>query len=354
MKFIYAIFFILFCTTASAQQELNNYLRTHSYSFSLDKGFDQAITDTLKLKLKNYKLILQAEGGSHDLAIYEKLPVMWVNFLHTNFGLKHLFLEFSHASAVCVNKFLASGDSTFLYSSNKEYWQQYRNLNTNSEPNNQVHFFGIDFNKPSSYLKALRLLLPLSQPPENIKNDILLISNSDNSVIDCDNLLNINASLKKGISNYKSEYEKYLGTNYNDFGRIIESQGTCKDAFKNRNNNIAENFLSFDYDYNDPIYYGELGMAHTILKNKVAASIINNSPKFKDKVCVINLYCYNCTTEKEEVSNWPLKKIEEDIQKYFLQFCTSDFTLFDLSENNELINKYKEYGQFLIIAKDQN
>ena len=354
MKFIYVFFFILFSTTASAQQELNDYLSTHSYSFSLDNGFDQATTDTLKLKLKNYKLILQAEGGSHDLNIYNKLPVMWVKFLHTNFGLTHLFLEFSHASAVCVNKFLETGDSSFLYADNKNYWQQYKNLNDNSEPSKQIQFFGIDFNRPSSYLKALKSLLPLSQPPENIQNEILLIKNSDTSLIGCDDVLNINAIIKKGILKNKEDFKKYLGDNYADFEKIIESKGTCKDAFKNRNNNIAENFLSFDNDYNDPIYYGELGMAHTILKNKVAASIINNSPKFKDKVCVINLYCYNCTTEKEEVSNWPLKKIDEDIQKYFLPFCTSDFTLFDLSENNELINKYKEYGQFLIIAKNQN
>lgn len=106
--------------------------------------------------------------------------------------------------------------------------------------------------------------------------------------------------------------------------------------------------------YNDNIYYGELGMAHTILKNKVAASLINDLPQFKDKVCVVNLYCYNCTTEKEKVSNWPLKKIDNDIQKYFLPLCVSDFTLFDLSENSELTKKYRDYGQFLIIAKDQN
>ena len=94
--------------------------------------------------------------------------------------------------------------------------------------------------------------------------------------------------------------------------------------------------------------------AHTILKNKVAATIINNSPKFKDKVCVINLYCYNCSTYKEQVSNWPLKKIEKDILEYFLPYCSSDFTLFDLSDDIELTKKYSDYGQYLIIAKNQN
>lgn len=197
MKFVCTVFFVLFCLTAFSQQDLNKYLSSHSYGFSLDKGFDQSTTDTLKLKLKNYKLIIQAEGGSHDLNIYDKLPVLWVKFLNKNFGLRHFFLEFSHASAVCVNKFLESGDTSFLFGGNKEYWQQYRSLNSKLDPPNQVHLFGIDFNRPSSYLKSLRILLPLSQPPENIKNDIKLIKSSDNSSIDCDGVLKINSSIKK-------------------------------------------------------------------------------------------------------------------------------------------------------------
>lgn len=68
---------------------------------------------------------------------------------------------------------------------------------------------------------------------------------------------------------------------------------------------------------------------------------------------VVNLYCYNCTTPEEQVSNWPFQKIEGDILKYFIPYCKSGFTLFDLSDNNDLIKKYSAYGQFLIIAKDQ-
>ena len=58
------------------------------------------------------------------------------------------------------------------------------------------------------------------------------------------------------------------------------SRGTCKDALNNRNYNIAANFLSIARENPESIFYGELGMAHTIFKNKVASSIINNSEEF--------------------------------------------------------------------------
>ena len=117
---------------------------------------------------------------------------------------------------------------------------------------------------------------------------------------------------------------------------------------------MAKNLLRFDNVLNDSIYYLQIGMAHSILLYKNAASYINNTSKFKNKVCVINTYCYNCSTMEEQVSNWQLHKIEEDILKQLLNYCTTDFTLFDFSNNNELTKIFEVYGQFLIIAKNQH
>lgn len=354
MKFTFTILYISLCLAGFAQEDLNDYLRRHNYPFSLDKGFDQITSDTLKLKLSHYKLILQAEGGSHDLKIYDKLPFIWVKFLNANFGLTHFFREFGHPSAVCINQYLETGNSQDLYTATNNIWEQYLNLNSKLAASNQVKLFGIDFNRPNSYLKGLKLLLPDSMPPGTIKHDIELIKETLDTVIDCDKLLSINSKVKEGLKNDRIEYETYLGKSFKDFERIIISKGTCTDVYKNRNYNMAENFLSFASETKDSIYYGELGMAHTIFKNKVFSYIVNNSSNFKDKVCVINLYCYNCSTQKEKVLNWPLKSIDDDIQSYFLPFCVSDFTLFDLSENIKLTEKYRAFGQYLIIAKDQN
>jgi len=356
IKVLSVLSLTFFSLTTYAQVDITQYLKTHHYYFTLDKGFDQQTTDTLKQKLSAYKLILQAEGGSHDLNIYKKIPLVWVTFLSQYFGLTHVFLEFGHSSAVCANNYLLTSDTSNLYNSSSiEYWQQYLKLNSTLPDERRVKFFGIDFNRPTSYFKALKKLIPSNkQSTENIRGSIELIKSANDSLKDCSYIIDFNANLKKDLSTNKPDYVSYLGKNYKDFERIVMSKGTCNDVYKNRNYNIADNFLSFDAESNDSIYYGELGMAHTILKNKVAATIINNSSKFKDKVCVINLYCYNCTTNKEQVSNWPLKKIEKDILEYFLPYCSSDFTLFGLSGNIELTKKYSDYGQYLIIAKNQN
>jgi hypothetical protein len=354
MKKILPILTLLFFTlTSFAQSGITQYLKTHHYSFTPDKGFDQTTTDTLKKKLSGYKIVLQGEGGSHFLNIYNRLPLIWVAFLNKYFGMTHIFREMSPSGAFCINNYLLTNDlSNLIWKDSSSL--EHLILNSTLPDEKKLKFFGIDFNRPASYFKALKKIMPDKQSPENIKNSIGLIKSANDSLKDCSYIIDFNANLKKDLTTNKQDYMAYLGPNYKDFERIVMNKGTCKDALKDRNYNIADNFLFFDMESNDSMYFGELGMAHTILKNKVFANIINNSPKFKDKVCVINLYCYNCTTNTEQVSNWPLKKIDKDILAYFLPFCDSDFTLFDLSDNIELTKKYRDYGQFLIIAKNQN
>lgn len=161
--------------------------------------------------------------------------------------------------------------------------------------------------------------------------------------------------MKTGSQQHEADYKDYFGLRYPDFHRIINQKGTCKDVYRDRNSNLAANFSSFDAFVNDSIYFGELGMAHTLLNRKYTAAFkINELSKFKNKVAVINMYCYNCTSAVEATSNRALEDIEGDIKQYFLPLCTSDFTLFDLSKDTVLIHKYRAYGQFLMIVKNQN
>jgi len=59
-----------------AQVAISSYLDNHHYSFTLEKGFDKETASMLKERLANYRLIIQGEGGSHDLIIYNRLPVI--------------------------------------------------------------------------------------------------------------------------------------------------------------------------------------------------------------------------------------------------------------------------------------
>ena len=73
-KLILAFILTFASLITHAQSDISQYLKTHNYSFSLDKGFDDATSDTLKKRLSNYKLVILGEGGSHFLQFYNPLP----------------------------------------------------------------------------------------------------------------------------------------------------------------------------------------------------------------------------------------------------------------------------------------
>jgi hypothetical protein len=297
---------------------------------------------------------LQGEGGSHFLDLYHKLPFIWISFLQKNFGLTHFFLEAGHSSAVLLNQFLKTGDTSFIFVKEKKFWKRVYEYNSSLSADQQLHYFGIDFERASSFVKALQFILPASEPSPEIAPAIGSIRSASGSINDCNYVIGLNKPLKRSLKGGQQEYEKYFGDRFDDFKRIVSNNGDCNDRFKNRNKNMADNFLSFDALFGRPVYFGELGEAHTVLTNKNTAILINSSDKFRNKVCVINLYCYNCTTEVETVSNWPLKAIEKDIIEELLPYCYSPFTLFDFSEQNELTKKFRSFGQFLIVATDQH
>jgi hypothetical protein len=347
--------FLLFpCVISSAQDNPIPYLNAHHYSFSLEKGFEGPLADTLHARLTPYHLILQAEGGSHFLTIYERLELDWLIFLHERMGMTHFIGELGISNAVLVNKYLETGNRA-LYPFHKiTFLDGLRQYNQQLPAGQRLVLTGVDFERPDTYIRGLKLLLPEQAPPQPISDAIGLIRQAPDSGYDCEGTIHLNDRLKKTLADHEQDFKIYLGSAYADFEQIVRNNGSCKDPLRNRNGHMAENFLALDREITAPVYYGEFGMAHTILKNRDLASIINSTVAFKEKVAVINLYCYNCTTPEEPVSNWPLKGMENDILRYFLPLCEGDFTLFDLSGDDQVVAPYRAYGQFLIVAKAQD
>jgi hypothetical protein len=352
-QFLPVFLLAMFIVPLHAQDELTHYLKAHLYPFSLEEGFDKRTSDTLQEKLAGYKLLLQGEGGSHDLKFYSRLEPVWLSLLSTRFGVTHFFGEAGNSNALLYNRYLQTGDTSWIFVKDKTWWKPVYTYNATLPPAKKLTFFGIDFESKRSYVRALRSILPKPVSPPQITAAIDLIKNAIDTLEDCGYITGINEKLKKELASNRQSFIDFFGDQYDSFEQIILNRGSCGDSARNRNPDMTANFLSFDRKWNARMYYGQLGMAHTILTNRNAASMINNSAQFKDKVCVVNTYCYNCTTPREKVSNWPLQKIEQDILDHFLPLCSADFTLFDLSGDNPVIKKYKGYGQFLIIAKNQ-
>jgi hypothetical protein len=358
MKLPLIIIMMSFCALPCfAQDELDNYLKGHHHGFSLDSGFEQGTIDLLKQKLSNYRVVIVAEGGSHFLQFYEPLAFVWLRLLHDHFGMTHHFLETGHSFDVVANHYLQTGDTTYLparkSARTKNVLAALYNYNKVQPEGKKLIPLGIDFESANSYCRALKLLIPNREPPANIKNSIDLIRTSNDTLNSCDYIKSVNTRLKDALKMNRESFRQYLATRFYDFEWIVMNNGSCADVRKDRNRHMAENFLSFDKKFNDRFYYGQLGMAHTLLSNNTTAFIINSSEGFKNQVCVVNTYCYNCTTKEEAVSNWQLRKIEKDILDRLLKYCISDFTLFDFTGDHEATKKFRSLGQFLIIAKNQ-
>lgn len=354
-RFACLLLFLFLARAASAQQGPTGYLAQHHYVFSLDSGFDQRTTDTLRQKLAAYRLFLQAEGGSHYLRFYQRLPFVWLRFLHEQFGLTHFFLEAGASSHVLLNRYLQTGDTNLLYVRKKQLWRDLAALQAGWPDSTRFRYFGIDFESRLTYIPALRLLLPATEAPAAIAAEVAALRGAPDTLADCAALQRINSSLKAALALHPNEFRRYLGAGFPDFESIVRNEGSCNDKYRNRNGHLAHAFLAADRRFAQPRYYGELGEAHTVLTTRRnAADLINADPAFRGRVAVINLYCHACSADEEPASNWPLAKIDQDIQAYFLPFCHPGFTLFDLSGNDPSIQRYKAYGDFLIVAWGQH
>jgi hypothetical protein len=172
-KFFLINVFLFFTLTTLAQGDISEYLKSHNYSFDIDKGFDKSTSESLKPKLSQYKLIIQSEAN-HTLNFYKKLPIVWIKYLNLSFGLTHFFLEWGHATDVLANNYLRTGDSSYLFTKDKEFWKTLFAYNSTLQQNTKLHYLGVDFERNRTYIKALKFILPKTPPAENIKPSIEL------------------------------------------------------------------------------------------------------------------------------------------------------------------------------------
>jgi hypothetical protein len=352
-QYIVLLVWSLVPVVSLAQTGLDPYLARNHYAFSLDSGFDARTRDTLRVRLQAYRLVLQAEGGSHDLDIYIRLPMVWLPFLHQDFGLTHFFFESGHGLTVLGRAYLRTGDTSLLLLRYKQFWKDLYAYD-HSRPDERLvePGAGVDFERPRFFLAALKLLWNCTGKPVP---EVLLPSAqwilTDTST-DCDSLLALSGFLKKALSRFEPQFRQYLGPSFEDFVDMVDNPGSCHDVYRNRNGHMAGRLMAFAAG--EKMVYGEFGEAHTILHSKGSLGhLINKTPGWEGKVATVNLYCYRCVTD-EPVSNWPLHDIERDILQHFIPFCATPFTLFDLTGEDPALAAFKAYGPFLIIARDQH
>ncbi|HEV2481175.1 MAG TPA: hypothetical protein VGS79_15990 [Puia sp.] len=346
-----------FTNMASAQDTLDKYLSSHAYPIDMKDPGGGPGCSILAGKLGGYRVIMLGEGGSHELEFYFDLRSTLLEQLNKRLGVHSFVMEYGSALAVLLNRYLETGDTGCLppiaHPGFMRFLRELYIYDHSPATLQPIRTVGLDFERTGTYFKALRLLMPSSPAPEPIKNEIEMIKNSSDSM-DCDALIRIDKYLKHSLEEKQPAYVQYLGRSYTAVSDIITNPGLCNSRLKNRNFHLVERFEHFDSQYRDSIYFCELGEAHVnfILKNASWLLDMDKNSPFFHRVAVINVYCDNCETPVEKVSNWSFGSLQKDIESRFLPYCRSDFTLFDLTASDDpAIGRFAASGQFLLIVK---
>ena len=359
--FLYASFiFNILPIKARCQQPLKEYAAANMCTLNIKDTSSNCLSGILQKKINDSRIIMLGEGGSHYLEFYTPLELYFITMLNSKHAVTTIVMECGSSVAFLCNKFLQTGDSSYLpkfsSSSAVSFWNTLYRYNQGKSMGQRIKVAGIDFESPRSYFKALRLLLTDNTVPESIAREIALIRNSSDS-ISCDALVKSDQLFKHSLKANEIAWKQYFGDNFPEVKLIVSNKGSCKDAYRNRNHNMQQRFELLHASLKEELYFCVLGQAHTNLKAKNAARLLNTDKQgpFAGKVTVINTYCHNCTTSKEPVYNWTLKGGEQDIKASLLALCKEDFTLFDFSDvQNPVIKNLTSYGQFLLVAQGQH
>ncbi len=283
------VLFSALTLTVSAQNDIDGYLKNHHYAFDLESGFDKATQDTLSKKSGPIQRCCTGGGWFACTGVLYYAGLCVAEVFGPKIRVEALLQEYGHTSDILFNRYLATGDTSYLHSRASAYWEALYAYNSRRPANDQLRPRGIDFEHPRDYVRAMQLLLTTKTPSKEIEPSIDLIRNADSNNYRCDYTRDLNVELKKSLRNHKRQFVQYFGDKYPDFERIVLNERDCKDVYRNRNVNMARNFLSFADDMKEPMYYIELGQAHTILSRRGStASIINRSAQFNNQVAVVN------------------------------------------------------------------
>lgn len=337
----------------------DSYLAGHHYPLTPD---DQHLAENKTRfagKLEGYKILMLAEGGSHFLDLYDDLEYHFLRLMAEGSGVRTMVLECGSATALLCNKYLETGDTTYLPPFNAGafvFWGRIYRYNAGLPPDQRIKIAGIDFESPRAYFKAFRLLLPAGPAPTPIAAAIGLLRNSPDT-LPCTEMTRIDKQVKQSLRSDETTWKEYFGQHFEEAKLIITNQGSCRDVYKNRNRNMKVRLEELDARLQEKLYFCVLGMAHTTLRGNNIAHALTTDDKspFFQKVAVINTYCDQCSTPKEPVSNWPLKEMENDIRSTLIGYCTQDITLFDWSQPvDPATTRWRSFGQYLLIARNQH
>ncbi len=352
MKFNALILFtiISLACTAKDHSKLKDYLLHHSYTIDLNSDSAFNMLPTL---MKGKNVLVLGEGGSHKLPLYTTLKPALINQLAKQ-NLKYYIIEWSRATAMLINNYLQSKNKN-CPDELEPLCGLCNKLKPIIERGHEFKVVGIDFEFCGDLHTEMQLLFG--------KTNLDVLPHSKELLRDLLSNRYKNVFRKKFKEFYLVEQAKFcqdsvairkeLGEKYDELRYLLTNPNTTYPGI-DRNGGLAENLQSELTPLDtSAAYLVDVGLAHSIPSESYSMMHkIYRNDTLRQRTIIMNLHCWNCTLNGENLDATVLNFLKGDVLDCFTSATNTTLTLFDLSELPDEYSYIKESGDLLLFAKD--
>ncbi len=393
------IFFLLFSISLGilSAQDKETFLK--GVEFSLEDSNDLVTFASLDSVIKTKKVFFNGEDHTFTKSNI-RLELKMMRYLHQKANMRVHLLEFGASVGWLVNKYVQTGDSTYLtalkdysYKDFKDLFKGLHEYNSKQDSAHRIMVVGIDLEWSfSTSCKVLALLLNDSISPspaialsiESIKGLAEYVSTSYNGrsyegiyrsmYSGTYSMQNTMRKVMEVYYEHKAEFEKCIKSEPETFERIMNGirEWDKWDEFEGKNmiqgtyfreQYMYDRFMEALKKYPNVTFFGQFGRCHIAKEEQsewcnsyvfnAVASRINNSPDplVKDKVMTLAIYYPNGHkpykgSGKFETYN---TKEEDEIRKHLDPKKKSNLELFPITGDTLLTRIMGNKFQYLIV-----
>jgi erythromycin esterase-like protein len=316
------------------------YLSTHAqdsvYCLDLDQP-DLAQYELFNEDVKGKKIIMIGERHYME-ANYILQPALLIH-LNKHFGVRHLLIEFGRAEAYLYNRYLKTGDLSYLshtfngFNNYDKFFTGMKKLyeyNSGLEHNKKIIVHGLDLEREPGLSTSLYELLSY-YPTDPQLRDLLDVLRTRLDTI--------------GAERDNEDYIQFLKERISALSLPVdENKKTIDEILNNkafyarlweRDQYMVETFMAMDTI--DEVYLAQFGRAHTMLNTQEGFAVrLNKMDEYHNKILVVNMFAM------DSKSTQPIMNVSD---------CP--VFLYRLDPTDEQFAIYSKLGQWVLILKDQ-
>jgi hypothetical protein len=250
--------------------------------------------------LQSHSLFLL--GEHHGVSVNPEIILKYLMFLYREAHTRFLIIEESPSEAFLYNKYLITGDETFVkecwdfrYDEYVKFWRALYAFNKTKAPDQKIEIMGLDFETDITFARAVSVLKPANaKTPALIKAaldplDSILQSKGKPNYLSQEQYIKFKTSYKEN----KQLFRTYFGDYEYELDDLCGNKASFQ-KFKRRDDEMVNNFYARADVESGITYMGVFGSQHVMLNDGNNFATQLNREVLKNKVLTIQLYYEDC------------------------------------------------------------